>query len=64
MAPQFIAQYHKPIHDLCVPPGNLSSLDWNTLPGVLEVNCMPLNHILHRARIKHINFFILDVEVG
>ena len=62
----FMKTYHKVIYDLGVPPGNISSIDWsqNNHTKVLEVDCMPLKHILHRAHVKHINYFILDVEGG
>ena len=32
------------------------------MKNVIAVDCMPLTLILHKAQIKHVNFFILDVE--
>ena len=29
---------------------------------VTAVDCVPLNLLLHKAHVRHINFFILDVE--
>ena len=46
-----------------VPPGNISSVDWSQLSKVTTVDCVPLNLLLHKAHARHINFFILDVEV-
>jgi len=48
---------------IAVPPGNLSSLNWQSLDKVSPVDCVPLSVILHKAHVRHINFFILDVEV-
>lgn len=64
MAPAFLAQYHKQIHDAGSPPGNLSSVDWTKFSAVAEIDCIPLALALHAAKVKHINLFILDVEGG
>jgi hypothetical protein len=47
-----------------VPPGNISSVDWSTMKKVTAVDCVPLNLLLHKAHVRHINFFILDVEAS
>jgi len=44
------------------PAGNISSVDWSSMKNVIAVDCVPLTLILHKAQIKHVNFFILDVE--
>ena len=31
---------------------------------VTAVDCVPLNLLLHKAHVRHINFFILDVEAS
>ena len=68
MSDSFMKQFHQNIYDHCVPPGNISSLNWEELktiaPNVLTIDCVPLSVILQTARVKHVNFFILDVEGG
>jgi hypothetical protein len=68
MSDAFMKEYHKTVYNHCVPPGNISSLNWEELktvaPNVLSIDCVPLSTILHKARAKHVNFFILDVEGG
>jgi hypothetical protein len=62
MTIDFIKQFHLPIYDASVPPGNLSSLDWTQFPLVYRVDCLSLTQVLHRVGVAHINFFILDTE--
>jgi len=67
MSDSFLKEYHAVIHQAGTPPGNLSSVNWTSFANtgsVLTVDCMPLSHILHRAKAKHVNYFILDVEGG
>jgi hypothetical protein len=66
MSDSFMKEYHGSVYNRCVPPGNISSLNFAELklPSVIPVDCMPLSTILHKARVTHINFFILDVEGG
>jgi hypothetical protein len=63
MSQQFIQRFHKDIYEAGSPPGNLTSVDWTKFQ-TLAIDCMPLSHILHKAKVQHINFFILDVEGG
>jgi len=64
MAHDFLKEYHKSIYNAGVPPGNLSTINWNNFPTVATVDCIPLAIVFHRTHIKHVNFFILDVEGG
>jgi hypothetical protein len=64
MSQEFLKSYHNNVYIAGKPFGNLSSVDWSSLGNQIEeVDCLPLNGILHKARIRHIHFFILDVEV-
>jgi hypothetical protein len=31
---------------------------------VKVVDCIPMSTVLHKARARHVNYFILDVEVS
>jgi FkbM family methyltransferase len=64
MSQSFMKEYHSAIYNAGVPPGNVSSLDWSQLKNIVLVDCIPLSAVIHRSRVKHINFFILDVEGG
>eukprot|EP01031_Cornospumella_fuschlensis_P035323 gene35323-42801_t len=64
MDTKFLQSYHGGIFNAGSPPGNLSTVNWGQFGHVSEIDCIPLADILHEARIKHINFFILDVEGG
>jgi len=63
MGSEFLKSYHQKIYLAGTPPGNISSVNWTTITDVHVIDCMPLQHILHKAHTRHINFFILDVEV-
>jgi hypothetical protein len=65
MDQDFLRRFHRQIFYKCVPPGNLSSLNFASIKNrATEVQCVPLSHILHRAHVKHVNFILLDVEGG
>jgi len=67
MATSFLKEYHKTIYNACTPPGNISSLqdsNFAQFPQVKPVECIPLSHVLHKAHVTHVNYFILDVEGG
>jgi hypothetical protein len=65
MSQPFLATFHGRIYNNCAPPGNLTSFNWSTVSDwVKPVECIPMAHVLHKARTKHINYFILDVEVS
>lgn len=65
MADEFMKTYHKEVYEAGTPPGNVSSVNWASIKSnVAELYCMPLQHVMHRAHVKHVNFFILDVEGG
>lgn len=64
MDEQFFQKFHPSIYNKCIPPGNISSLDFKTIRTLKEVDCMPLHKVLSYIEAKHINYFILDVEVS
>jgi hypothetical protein len=68
MGTDFMKSYHKDVFDACTPPGNISSVaDWSLVKlerPVIKIPCLPLAMLLRRARVSHVNFFILDVEGG
>lgn len=64
MGQSFMKEYHSSLYNAGTPPGNISSVDWSKLPNVKLIDCVPLGTILHKAKVRHINYFILDVEVG
>ena len=47
-----------------VPPGNISSLNFELYSEVQVVECIPLAQVLSKAHVHHVNYFILDVEGG
>ena len=63
MSNEFLRDFHNAIYLNCTPHGNLSSVDFSLFKEVVPVACMPLSHVMHRAHIKHVNYFVLDVEV-
>lgn len=63
MSQEFLAAYHGEIYTKCTPHGNLSSIDLLSLDNVKAVECIPLTHVLWKAHVHHINYFVLDVEV-
>ena len=65
MGQGFMKEYHPKVYNACKPPGNLTSLDFSTIKDLVKpVECIPLSHVLRKAQVKHINYFILDVEVS
>ena len=65
MGLDFMKQYHPEVYNACVPPGNVSSLNFSSIPQLVKpVECIPISHVLHKAHVKHVNYFILDVEVS
>ena len=64
MAKPFLRQFHAQLYHAGIPPGNLSSLNYDLYPKVKVVQCIPLSHILHKAHVNHVNYFVLDVEGG
>lgn len=64
MAKPFLKEYHEEVWKLGDPPGNLESIDWSRTKNIKKVACIPMSAILKAARVRHINYFILDVEGG
>ncbi len=64
MGQQFMKEYHPHVFKAGSPPGNVSSVDWATIHNAKLIECIPLSVILHKAKVRHINYFILDVEVS
>lgn len=63
MGQAFMKEYHSSVYNAGTPPGNVSSIDWSKLSNAKLIDCIPLSVILHKAKVRHINLFILDVEV-
>lgn len=63
MSTEFFRNYHAKIFNSGVPPGNISSINWKEHPQVQELDCIPMSAVLSKARARHVNYFILDVEV-
>ena len=64
MATAFLKNFHPKLYHAGTPPGNISSLNFDLYPEVKAVECVPLSHLLRKAHINHVNYFILDVEGG
>ena len=64
MEMNYMKKYHSGLYNAAIPPGNISSLNFEQYPDVKLVECIPLSHILKKAQITHVNFFMLDVEGG
>ena len=65
MAIDFLEKWHPKIYNLCAPSCNVSTLDYSLLTHLVKtVECIPLSDVLQHAEIKHINYFVLDVEVS
>jgi len=64
MSPHFISEYHPEVARAMLTPGNLSSIDWASLPPTLveKVSCLPLRDVLVLAKTTLIDVFILDIE--
>ena len=63
MDQNFLKRWHPQIYEAGTPHGNISSVQWSEFPKVQEVACIPMHIVLHKANARHVNFFILDVEV-
>lgn len=63
MSQDFLERFHSEIYTKCTPPGNLSSIDLDTFHGISAVECIPLTLVMSKAHVKHVNYFVLDVEV-
>lgn len=63
MSKDFMKTYHPKVFDAGTPPGNVSSIDWTKLPSAVVLHCLPMSAIIDKAGKKHINLFVLDVEV-
>lgn len=63
MSYEFLRDFHNAIYLNCTPHGNLSSVDFSLFKEVVPVACIPLYQVMHRAHVKHVNYFVLDVEV-
>lgn len=63
MSSSFLRDYHRSVYEAGAPHGNLDAVDWQRFPQVQLVDCIPLSHVFAKAKVRHVNFFILDVEV-
>ena len=64
----FLNQFHPDLYDGGDPfetgEFNISLVRWKDFRKFVSiVDCIPLSRILKKSGIRHINFFILDVEV-
>eukprot|EP01032_Pedospumella_encystans_P011205 gene11205-13044_t len=62
MSDEFFRTYHFPVYKSGVPPGNLSSIDFTKHAHVKTIDCIPMSLVLHKAHVRHVNYFVLDVE--
>ena len=60
----FLKRFHPQVYDARAQHEGWSSVQWSAFPEVQEVACLPMHTVLHRANARHVNFFILDVEVA
>jgi hypothetical protein len=64
MTPHFLKQFHHDVYKASQNGQDFSIVNWNRLQNVVNVTCVPLSIIFHKAYVTHINLFVLDVEVG
>lgn len=67
MTPEFLSWYHHHLNNHSTPfPEQLSSVDWTAESvqqlNITRVQTVPLQHLLDKVGVRHIHFFILDVE--
>jgi hypothetical protein len=63
----FVGRVIEKVPSLVIPGKlmNFSSLteeQWKLIPGITPVSCVPLQKILNAAKVRHVNYFLLDVE--
>jgi hypothetical protein len=64
MAPDFLRVFHKDLYEAGSPPGDVSSIkDFSRFERITEIGCASITDILKAAKVNHVNYFILDVEV-
>jgi hypothetical protein len=64
MTPQFIGRFHPRLYHAGHPKGSLH-IDWSNRTIANDctvVKCLPLSYVFASAGVKHVNFFILDIE--
>ena len=64
MGSTFLTKFFPKLYRAMTPSGNISSLNFDAYPEVNVVECIPLAHVLSKAHVNHVNYFILDVEGG
>lgn len=64
MALDFMKRFHPDAYDAVALAGNVSAVDWTKHRTVQPLDCIPLSTVLHKAHARHVNYFILDVEVN
>ena len=64
METNYMKKYHTDLYYAAIPPGNVSSLNFEKYSHIKLVECTPLSRILKKAQITHVNYFMLDVEGG
>jgi hypothetical protein len=64
MNPDFVRAFHKDIYEAGSPPGDVSSIkDFSRFEKMTEIRCATITEILKAAKVNHVNYFLLDVEV-
>ena len=63
MSSEFLHKFHPLVYQAGSPPGDVSTVDWKRIPSADEIDCIPLSKVLAQMSIRHVNFFVLDVEV-
>lgn len=78
MGEPFMKEYHPHVYKVVNPyltknNNSYEGFNWQSLydqvpedrrAKLFEIDCIPLSSILHRANVRHVNLFILDVEGG
>lgn len=67
MSKLFMEHWNSKIYEAGNPKGSLENVDWVKLQEekrVIPIDCVPLKNVLRYLNVKHVNFFILDVEVS
>jgi hypothetical protein len=64
MSPSYLRQSFRNIYDLnTAAPGEPPNYNWTVLPSnVITIDCIPLSAVFSRGNVKHVDWFVLDVE--
>lgn len=65
MSPHFFKSFHSFVWHSCNKTDDTTAIDWDEpscADTVIPVPCVPLGDIFSYGQIKHVDFFVLDVE--